>query len=62
MLTETIFAWNGVGSYVVDAIQNRDYFVIQSSISMFAAIFLVVSLVVDVGYGALDPRVRDAPR
>ena len=47
VLTETVFAWNGVGRYVVDAIQNRDYLIIQSSILIFALIFLVVNLLVD---------------
>jgi peptide/nickel transport system permease protein len=58
VITETVFAWNGVGRWVVDAITNRDYFVIQSSILIFALIFLVVNLIVDVGYAFLNPRIR----
>jgi peptide/nickel transport system permease protein len=58
VITETIFAWNGVGSWVVEAIQNRDYFIIQSSILIFALIFLVVNLIVDIGYAYLNPRIR----
>jgi dipeptide transport system permease protein len=58
VITETIFAWTGVGRWVVDAIQDRDYFVIQSSILIFALIFLVVNLVVDILYAYLNPRIR----
>ena len=58
VITETIFAWTGVGRWVVDAIGDRDYFIIQSSILIFALIFLVVNLVVDVLYAYLNPRIR----
>jgi peptide/nickel transport system permease protein len=58
VLTETVFSWNGVGRWVVEAIQGRDYFVIQSTILIFALIFLVVNLVVDVGYAFINPRIR----
>jgi peptide/nickel transport system permease protein len=58
VITETVFAWNGVGRWTVEAIQNHDYFVVQSSILIFALIFLVVNLVVDVGYAFLNPRIR----
>jgi ABC-type dipeptide/oligopeptide/nickel transport system permease component len=58
VITETIFAWNGVGRWVVDAITDRDYFVIQSSILIFALIFLVVNLLVDIAYAFLNPRIR----
>jgi peptide/nickel transport system permease protein len=58
VITETVFAWNGVGKWVVEAIEAHDYFVIQSSILIFALIFLVVNLVVDIGYAFLNPRIR----
>jgi peptide/nickel transport system permease protein len=58
VITETIFAWNGVGRWVVQAIQNRDYFVVQSSIMIFAFIFVIVNLLVDVGYVYVNPRIR----
>ena len=58
VLTETVFSWNGVGRWVVDAIQGRDYFVVQSTILIFALIFLVVNLVVDVAYAFINPRIR----
>jgi peptide/nickel transport system permease protein len=58
VLTETVFTWPGVGSWVVTSIQNHDYIVVQSLILIFATIFLVVNLVVDIGYAFLNPRIR----
>ena len=60
VLTETVFSWNGVGSWVVNAIQNHDYIVVQSLIMIFATIFLAVNLIVDIGYAFLNPRIRYA--
>ncbi|MGH3847652.1 MAG: ABC transporter permease, partial [Pseudonocardiaceae bacterium] len=58
VLTETVFNWSGVGSWVVTSIENHDYIVVQSLILIFATIFLVVNLVVDVGYAFINPRIR----
>ena len=58
VITETVFGWGGVGRYVVDGINNRDYFVIQNSILIFALVFLVVNLLVDILYAVLNPRIR----
>jgi peptide/nickel transport system permease protein len=58
VLTETVFNWNGVGSWVVSAVQNHDYLVVQSLVLIFAMIFMVVNLIVDVGYAFLNPRIR----
>ncbi len=58
VLTETVFTWNGVGSWVVTSIQNHDYIVVQSLILIFAAIFMTVNLIVDIGYAFLNPRIR----
>ena len=58
VITESVFAWNGVGRWVVDAIRNRDYFVVQSSILIFALVFLAVNLIVDIAYAYLNPRIR----
>jgi peptide/nickel transport system permease protein len=58
VLTETVFTWNGVGSWVVTAVQNHDYLVVQSLVLIFAGIFLVVNLIVDIGYAFLNPRIR----
>jgi len=60
VITETVFAWGGVGRYVVDAINNRDYLVVQTTILVFALVFLVVNLLVDIGYAFLNPRIRYA--
>ena len=60
VITETVFSWGGVGRYVVDAINNRDYMVVQNVILIFAFIFLLVNLVVDVLYALLNPRIRYA--
>jgi peptide/nickel transport system permease protein len=58
VITETVFAWNGVGRWTVEAIQDHDYFVVQSTILLFAVIFLLVNLAVDIGYAFLNPRIR----
>jgi peptide/nickel transport system permease protein len=58
VITETVFSWNGVGRWTVEAIQDHDYFVVQSTILIFALIFLAVNLVVDIGYAFLNPRIR----
>ena len=60
VITETIFAWTGVGRWVVDSIRNHDYFVVQNSILIFAVIFLLVNLLVDIAYAFLNPRIRYA--
>ncbi|HVM29571.1 MAG TPA: ABC transporter permease [Candidatus Limnocylindrales bacterium] len=58
ILTETIFAWPGVGRWIYDAVTTRDYAVIQSGVLLLALIFVVVNLVVDVSYALLNPRIR----
>jgi peptide/nickel transport system permease protein len=58
VLTETVFTWNGVGSWVVRAIQDHDLIVVQSLVLIFAVIFMTVNLIVDVGYAFLNPRIR----
>jgi peptide/nickel transport system permease protein len=58
VITETIFAWPGVGRLSVQAIYNRDYPVVQAAVFTLAATFVLVNLVVDVLYTYLDPRIR----
>lgn len=58
ILTETVFSWPGIGRLMLDAIRNRDYPVIQGATLVFALLFVITSLAVDLLYGALDPRIR----
>lgn len=58
ILTETIFAWPGIGRYIYDAINYRDYPVIQSGILIVAFIFVMINLIVDLLYGLVDPRIK----
>ncbi len=58
VLTETVFTWSGVGSWVVTSVQNHDFIVVQSLVLIFAVIFITVNLIVDVGYAFLNPRIR----
>ncbi|TYP78085.1 ABC transporter permease [Paenibacillus methanolicus] len=57
VLTETIFAWPGIGRYIFEAISSRDYPVIQSGILIIAFIFVMINLLIDLLYAAVDPRI-----
>jgi peptide/nickel transport system permease protein len=58
VLTETVFGRVGVGRYVVTAISARDYPVVQGTVLIVALFVVIINLVVDVSYAALDPRIR----
>jgi peptide/nickel transport system permease protein len=58
VVTETVFAWPGVGRLLVDAIKFRDFPVVQATILWLAIIFSTVNLAVDLLYGYLDPRIK----
>jgi peptide/nickel transport system permease protein len=58
ILTETIFSWPGIGRWVYESIQLRDYPVVQSMTLVIAVIFVITNLLVDLSYAWLDPRVR----
>jgi peptide/nickel transport system permease protein len=58
VLTETVFSWPGMGSYLVERISARDYTAVQSVITVFAMLVALISLAVDVIYSLVDPRVR----
>ncbi|MGE8080415.1 ABC transporter permease [Peribacillus loiseleuriae] len=58
ILTETIFGWPGIGTYIYDAINYRDYPVVQSGILVIAFIFVIINLCVDLLYAAIDPRIK----
>jgi len=58
VITESVFAWPGVGRLVVLAIQQRDYPLVQGDVMILALIFVMINLLVDLTYGLLDPRIR----
>ena len=58
ILTETVFAWPGLGRYTVDAVYARDYPAIQGSVLFIAFIFVLVNLITDVLYAYINPRIR----
>ena len=58
VLTETTFSWPGMGRYLVERIQLRDYTAVQSTIAVFAIFVAVTSLIMDVLYAFIDPRIR----
>jgi peptide/nickel transport system permease protein len=58
VLTETVFAWPGMGSWLRDAIFASDYPVLQGGILFLAVVFVLVNLVVDISYAVINPRIR----
>jgi peptide/nickel transport system permease protein len=58
VLTETVFAWPGIGSWLANAIFNRDYPVLQGGILFVAVVFVLVNLLVDISYAVINPRIR----
>ncbi len=58
VIVETVFGWPGIGRLLVDAIAQRDYPLIQATILLITAAFIVINLLVDLSYGYLDPRIR----
>jgi peptide/nickel transport system permease protein len=58
VLTETVFAWPGLGRAMVEAINQLDYPVVLGGVMMMAVVFVLVNLLVDLTYGLIDPRVR----
>ena len=58
VVTETVFAWPGIGRLAIDSILNRDFPVLEADVFFIALAFVGINLVIDVGYTWLDPRVR----
>ena len=58
VVTETVFAWPGLGSLILDGVRTRDYPLIQGGVVVFSAIYIMANLLVDILYGYLDPRIR----
>jgi len=59
IITETVYAWPGIGSLLIDSIFFRDYTLIQGIILFIVLTFIVINIVVDVIYALIDPRIRD---
>ncbi len=60
VITETVFAWPGVGTLVLDAILRKDYPVVLAAVELVAAAFILINMSLDLLYGFLDPRLRAA--
>jgi len=60
ILTETIFAWPGIGNWLVNSISRRDYPSVQGGILLVACVVITVNLLVDLAYGLINPRIRHA--
>jgi dipeptide transport system permease protein len=58
ILTETIFSWPGVGKWLIEAINRRDYPVLQGGMLLLGVVVMLVNLLVDVAYGVINPRIR----
>jgi len=58
IITETIFSWPGIGSLTIEAINRRDYPMVQGCIFVIAMCYVIVNLATDLIYGFLDPRIR----
>jgi len=60
ILTETIFSWPGVGKWLIEAINRRDYPILQGGLLLLGGVVMLVNLVVDLAYGIINPRIRHA--
>ena len=60
VITETVFAWPGVGRLAVSAVSTRDYPIVQAAVLFIAVIFILVNFLVDSSYAFLDPRLRES--
>lgn len=60
VLTESVFAWPGIGRFMVDAIQARDFPIVQGGVLLTAMTFVLINLLVDLLYGVVDPRIKYA--
>jgi dipeptide transport system permease protein len=58
VLTETIFSWPGIGKWLIEAINRRDYPVLQGGIMLVSGVVILVNLAVDLTYGVINPRIR----
>ncbi len=57
-ITESIFAWNGIGNVLIQSLNNRDYMVVLTMNMFYAVLALAANLIMDIGYAVVDPRVK----
>ena len=62
VIIETVFAWPGIGQLAIQSIQSRDFLVVQAIVLFISVIYVLVNLLADLGYAAIDPRIRLADR
>jgi peptide/nickel transport system permease protein len=58
VIVETVFAWPGIGQLAIQSIQSRDFLVVQVIVLLTSTVYVVTSLVADLVYAVLDPRIR----
>ena len=58
IITEQVFVINGIGTYLINAIRNYNYPVVQSTVLVIAAMFIIINLIVDILYCVIDPRIK----
>lgn len=58
VITETVFSWPGIGQLTIEAIQKRDYPLLQGCVLFISVVYIVVNTLVDIAYGLIDPRIR----
>ena len=58
LVVETIFAWPGLGTLMLNSVGNRDYVIVQACLLLLVGVFIIVNLIADISYGFLDPRIR----
>ena len=58
ILTETTFSWPGMGRLLIERIYDRDFATVQGVVTLFAVVVALVSLLVDIAYAYIDPRIR----
>ena len=61
VVVESVFAWPGVGRLIIQAVEQRDYTVVQSALLWLVLVFLMINLITDILYAFLDPRIRLGP-
>jgi len=58
IITETVFAWPGIGRLIVNAVYQKDFPVVEAAVVVIATVFVSLNLFIDLAYAYLDPRIR----